>query len=118
MELYNGKPITQNDINLFIGKISNINRRLNGSFRLLDKSKFEKNIFGSLTFYLNAFVMPGIKSRYGNYQYLSEADITLRGYYRDGIEFLINGFKNFGNFTKVWHTYQKRANRVRMFLLK
>ena len=114
--LYNGKPITQNDINLFIGKISNINRRLNGSFRLLDKSKFEKNIFGSLTFYLNAFVMPGIKSRYGNYQYLSEADITLRGYYRDGIEFLIDGFKNFGNFTKVWHTLSKEEqNRVRMF---
>ncbi len=120
--LYNGNPITQNDINLFIGKISHVNRRLNGAFRDLEKTKAEKHWLGSLAFYLNGFVMPGIASRFGKEEYLAEADMVTRGYYKEGISFLGDYFRNANlssfikDYNRVYSTLTKeQQNRTRMF---
>lgn len=115
--IFNGKPLTQENINHFIGKIAHINRRLNGAFRELDKSEIEKTAVGSMLFFLNGFVMPGIKARYGKETYLAEGDFSTKGYYIEGVDFIRDIFKDPKQFKNIYNTLDKeQQTRVKMFL--
>lgn len=110
-------PITQEDINKFIYKVKLTNLYINGAFRADEKSLVEKNPLGSLLFYLNGFVVPGIIFRYKNDWYSYMTDDIQRGHIREAMRFAQNLIKYKGQVQFLWgELTTDERNRVLRFV--
>lgn len=86
-KMKDGAEMREDAVKHFIDKIAIVNRFINGAFRAEEKSKIEKHPLGSMFYFLNGFVMPGIKNRYGKEYYSVEAEMVMRGYYKEAYKF-------------------------------
>ena len=111
-----GSPVTQQDINNIIYKIKFINLVVNGAFRTDEKALVEKGVLGSLAYYLNGFVIPGIKNRYSNDWYSYMTDDIRRGHIREGLHFMKQLLIYKGQARFLWNELsQEEKNRVARF---
>lgn len=112
-----GTNISKDDIKHFIDKVAIVNRYINGAFRQDEKSKIEKTPLGSMFYFLNGFVMPGIKNRYGKEFYSVEAEMVMKGYYKEAYKFAKDFFKYGKDLNLTWNTLNEdEKHRVTRFV--
>lgn len=83
-----------------------LNIKLNGAYRLEEKSLAQRNILGRAAFFMNQYLIPGLASRYSNYRYYIADDDVRRGFYRSGFDFLIKDLFKYG------FNYKERYNEL------
>lgn len=82
-----GVVISKKESDSLILKVAHMNGNVNGRFREIEKAMLQKNPLGGMAFYLNGYVMPGIKNIYSGYYYSSETEMLRRGYFTEAYQF-------------------------------
>lgn len=117
LEQKDGANLTENDTKSFTEKVAIVNRFINGAFRQDEKAMIEKHPLGNMFYFLNGYVMPGLKNRYASSWYSVEADMQMKGYYREGLKFAADWFKYGRDLNVVWSTLNnEEKGRVMRFV--
>ena len=102
--LKDGAKVTEQQRLDFIKKISYINRNVNGAYRAEEKNALDKTVLGTIANYLNGYVMPNIKNRFGGERYSNEAGVITNGYWRQSGQLLHDWVKYGNSLQTTWST--------------